>query len=206
MTEYKDYGFETEEPAHTFSYLTDAMLSVIGENKQQAILDIGCGNGYFAKYLIEKGFDVYGTDASVKGIAIAKRSHPDRFFVQDISSGSLPEELNNIKFDVIISTEVIEHLYDPEGFIVFCKNVLGSSGEMIISTPYHGYFKNLFLSAFNRWDTHMNPLWYGGHIKLWSKKTLTKAFTNAGFKVTAFKGCGRIPYFWKSMIIKASLN
>jgi 2-polyprenyl-3-methyl-5-hydroxy-6-metoxy-1,4-benzoquinol methylase len=182
------------------------MLAMIGKNRQQTILDVGCGNGYLANYLIAKGFNVYGTDASEKGIAIAKQSHPDRFFVQDLSTGSLPVELSNLKFDVIISTEVIEHLYDPEGFISFCGKALEPSGELIISTPYHGYLKNLLLSIYDKWDTHMNPLWYGGHIKLWSKNTLTTALTNAGFKFVAFKGCGRIPYFWKSMIIKAKLD
>jgi hypothetical protein len=64
----------------------------------------------------------------------------------------------------------------------------------------------LFLSIFNKWDSHANPLWLGGHIKLWSAKTLGKLLTDAGFTVTNFKGCGRTPYFWKSMIIKAKLR
>jgi 2-polyprenyl-3-methyl-5-hydroxy-6-metoxy-1,4-benzoquinol methylase len=101
---------------------------------------------------------------------------------------------------------VIEHLYDPEGFINFCKKVLKNDGELIISTPYHGYLKNLSLSLFNKWDSHLSPGWHGGHIKFWSRVTLTDILTNAGFTVTAFKGCGRIPYFWKSMIIKAKLS
>ena len=61
------------------------------------------------------------------------------------------------------------------------------------------------LSIFNKWDSHMNPLWLGGHIKLWSKKSLTKILTDAGFTIINFKGCGRVPYFWMSMIIKAKL-
>ena len=79
-------------------------------------------------------------------------------------------------------------------------------GELIITTPYHGYLKNLTLSILNKWDSHMDPLWLGGHIKLWSKKTLTQALRNAGFEVVNFIGCGRVPYFWKSMMIKAKLS
>ncbi len=52
----------------------------------------------------------------------------------------------------------------------------------------------------------MNPLWLGGHIKQWSKKTLTKILTDAGFTIIDFKGCGRFPHFWMSMIIKAKLT
>ncbi len=62
------------------------------------------------------------------------------------------------------------------------------------------------LSVFDKWDKHHSPTWHGGHIKFWSKNTLSQLLTNSGFKVTDFKGCGRFPYFWKSMMIKAELN
>jgi 2-polyprenyl-3-methyl-5-hydroxy-6-metoxy-1,4-benzoquinol methylase len=206
MADYNDYGFEHAHQPHNFSYQLNALLRLIDKDKNKYILDLGCGNGYLVNYLIEHSYNAYGTDASEKGITIAKKQNPDRFFLQDLSADALPAQLQNIPFDTIISTEVIEHLYNPEAFINFCKQQLSSGGEIIITTPYHGYLKNLMLSVFNKWDSHMNPLWLGGHIKLWSKKTLTKVLTDAGFAVTAFKGCGRVPYFWKSMIIKATLN
>jgi 2-polyprenyl-3-methyl-5-hydroxy-6-metoxy-1,4-benzoquinol methylase len=204
MSEYVDYGYENDQAAHTFHYLYQPLLAML--NKSMTILDIGCGNGYLANYLIAQGFNVYGTDASEKGIVIANKTNPGRFFVQDLATDTLPAGLNDIKFDTIISTEVIEHLYNPETFINFCKRALAKNGTIIITTPYHGYLKNLGLSLFNKWDNHANPMWLGGHIKLWSKKTLSTFLTNAGFTVTQFKGCGRVPYFWKSMIIKARLN
>ncbi len=206
MTDYKDYGFNSAGPTHNFSYQLNDLVSLIDKTKNKYILDLGCGNGYLVNYLVKQGYNAYGTDASEKGIAIAKETNPDRFFVQDLSTDILPPQLQGVSFDTIISTEVIEHLYNPEAFINFCKHQLTQGGEIIISTPYHGYLKNLILSIFNKWDYHLNPLWLGGHIKMWSKKTLTKALTNAGFTVVNFRGCGRIPYFWKSMIIKARLS
>jgi 2-polyprenyl-3-methyl-5-hydroxy-6-metoxy-1,4-benzoquinol methylase len=205
MSNYTDYGFKNNQAAHTFHYLYTPLLSLI--NKEMTILDIGCGNGYLANYLIAEGYNVYGTDASVTGINIAKGTSPNRFFVQDLSTDQLPAELRHITFDTIISTEVIEHLYDPQKFIDTCKNILGETkGQLILTTPYHGYLKNLGLSLFNKWDSHADPMWLGGHIKLWSKQTLSKLLTHSGFTVTGFKGCGRIPWFWKSMIITARLN
>jgi 2-polyprenyl-3-methyl-5-hydroxy-6-metoxy-1,4-benzoquinol methylase len=206
MTEYKDYGFHNSDITHNFHYLQQPLIALLNKDQNQCILDLGCGNGYLVNHLINLGYNAYGTDASEKGIVIARTTNADRFFVQDLSSGELPAELQNLKFDTIISTEVIEHLYDPERFIDLCKQILNDKGEIIISTPYHGYLKNLTISLFNKWDTHINPLWLGGHIKLWSRKTLSRLLTNAGFSVTTFKGCGRVPYFWKSMIIKAKLS
>ncbi|HTK18836.1 MAG TPA: class I SAM-dependent methyltransferase [Mucilaginibacter sp.] len=205
MAEYKDYGYTNNEPSHTFFYLHDALLSMINKDKNRCILDLGCGNGHLVRYLIKQGYNAYGTDASENGITIAKKDYPDRFFLQDLSTDQLPDQLQNLKFDTIVSTEVIEHLYNPDGFIEFCKQTLQKNGELIISTPYHGYVKNLLLSILGKWDSHHDPNWYGGHIKFWSKKTLSKLLNSKGFVITGFKGCGRAPYFWKSMIIKAEL-
>jgi hypothetical protein len=36
---------------------------------------------------------------------------------------------------------------------------------LIITTPYHGYLKNIALSVSVKFDHHVNPLWDGGHIK-----------------------------------------
>lgn len=206
MAQYKDYGYTHSKPRHTFKYLMEPLLSLLDKEKNHGILDLGCGNGYLVNYLLKDGYNAYGTDASEEGIAIAKQEQPDRFFVQDLSTGKLPEELQKISFDTILSTEVIEHLYDPDGFIDFCKASLPKGGELIISTPFHGYLKNIGLSIFNKWDTHMDPNWHGGHIKMWSKATLSKLLIKKGFTIVEFKGCGRVPYFWKSMIIKAKLS
>lgn len=205
MSDYKDYGYQADTMTHNFTYMLQPLLSLLDKSKNACILDMGCGNGFLVNYLISQGYNAYGTDASEKGIAIAKQTHPHRFFVQDLSTDKLPDELQSLKFDSIISTEVIEHLYDPAGFIEQCKQILGDSGTIILSTPYHGYLKNVMLGLFNKWDTHIDPLWVGGHIKMWSKATLTKLLTNGGFTVTNFKGTGRLPYFWKSMIIEAKL-
>jgi 2-polyprenyl-3-methyl-5-hydroxy-6-metoxy-1,4-benzoquinol methylase len=206
MTEYKDYGFQNSNATHNLGYQLTPLLGLLDKSKNKCIIDLGCGNGYLVNYLIEQGYNAYGTDASEKGIVIAKKINKDRFYVQDLSSDKLPEPLQNILFDTIISTEVVEHLYDPESFMAFCRNNLQPNGEIIITTPYHGYLKNLTLSIFNKWDSHMDPFWLGGHIKLWSKKTLSKLLTDKGFTVVSFTGCGRLPYFWKSMIIKARLS
>jgi len=205
MADYKDYGYTNNQPSHTFFYLHDGLFSMLNKDKNRCILDLGCGNGHLVSYLVKQGYDAYGTDASENGIAIAKKDYPDRFFVQDLSTDQLPVGLQKLKFDTIISTEVIEHLYNPDSFIEFCKNALQRNGELIISTPYHGYWKNLLLAILGKWDTHHDPNWHGGHIKFWSKDSLSKLLINKGFAITEFKGCGRAPYFWKSMIIKAKL-
>jgi len=62
---------------------------------------------------------------------------------------------------------------------------------------------NLVLALTNKWDAHLNPLWDGGHIKLWSRKTLSQLLNEADFCVVRFIGAGRVPFVWKSMIMVA---
>jgi len=207
MSAYKDHHFHSEKPSYLWHYIQQPLLSLLSKDKNTCILDLGCGNGYFVKYLIAQGFNAYGIDASTEGIAIAQKTHPDRFFIQDLSENNLPGPIRNLQFDTIISTEVIEHLYNPFTFMALCKDILSKTqGELIISTPYHGYLKNLMLSIFNKWDVHTNPVAVGAHIKFWSKATLSRLLTDSGFTVTDFIGCGRYPYMWKSMIIKAEIR
>ncbi|WP_410219992.1 class I SAM-dependent methyltransferase [Pedobacter sp.] len=206
MSEYKDYGFHNNENSHTHNYLLKPILNLIS-TKNTPVLDLGCGNGSFANELIKNDFDVYGTDASEQGIKLANQINPDRFFIQDLSSDQLPVQLQRIPFKTIVSTEVIEHLYAPRTFVSFAKKILlkNGGGEFIVSTPYHGYLKNLTIALTNKMDSHINPLWDGGHIKIWSRKTLTALLKEQGFQVTHFKGCGRFPYLWKSMVIRATI-
>lgn len=201
-TSYKDYGYQTAGLGWAHAYLLPHLRSMLGQTRG-AVLDLGCGNGAIARALIAQGYDVYGVDASESGIAIADAESPGRFFVLDVASGELPTELAGKRFDVVISTEVIEHLYDPRGFIAFARRILASGGDFIVSTPYHGYLRNLAMAVTGKLDDHFTVLWDGGHIKFFSRNTLEQMLREQGFEVTGFAGAGRLPYLWKSMLVKA---
>jgi len=113
--------------------------------------------------------------------------------------------LNNLAtepFDLVYSVEVIEHLYDPRSFMAGCFAATKPGGRFICTTPYHGYLKNLAISVVGGWDKHASPLFDGGHIKLFSRKTLASLMTEAGFDRITFHGSGRYPYLWKSMVMQ----
>lgn len=202
---YKDYGYQSNQPSHTFAYLMAPLRALLGP-PGGPILDLGCGNGAVARELLRSGYDVYGVDASETGIAQARQEWPDRFFVVDLSCDGLPPEISAVSFSVAISPEVIEHLYDPRALLRTARHVLPQGGRLIISTPYHGYLKNLALAISGKLDGHFTVLWDGGHIKFFSKRTLEQMLLDQGFAPNHFRGADRFPYLWKSMLIEALLQ
>lgn len=104
-------------------------------------------------------------------------------------------------FNVVISLEVVEHLYKPSDLVECMHRALKAGGHAVVSTPYHGYFKNLALSVANKWDSHHHPERVGGHIKFWSRSSLTSLFERGGLRAVEFRGAGRVPYAWNSMVM-----
>jgi 2-polyprenyl-3-methyl-5-hydroxy-6-metoxy-1,4-benzoquinol methylase len=169
--------------------------------KGASLFDLGCGNGAVTAYCKNLGYRVRGIDASVDGIEQARRAHPDIPFDQ----ASAYEDLVGVygQFDVILSLEVVEHLYSPRQYAATLYNLCKVDGVAIVSTPYHGYWKNLALALSGKLDTHFTALWDYGHIKFWSVKTLGILLTEAGFRDLRFYRVGRLPLFAKSMIVVA---
>jgi|ERR1017187_8360262 2-polyprenyl-3-methyl-5-hydroxy-6-metoxy-1,4-benzoquinol methylase len=168
------------------------------------VLDLGCGNGSLSHELSKLGFEVYGVDRSDSGIQIAREAFPQvQFSLGDVEEDLSPDPFQAGSFDVVVSTEVVEHLYRPRQLIQNAFRLLKPSGHFIVSTPYHGWFKNVVLALSGKMDNHFTALWDGGHIKFWSRETLSGLLTEKGFMDLRFVGAGRVPYIWKSMILIA---
>ena len=197
-----EYHYGSAEAPHTKAYLWRHIISLCTELGARRVVDIGCSNGALCRELASRGYEVVGCEPSADGVRFAQSAAPELVFHQ-IEVDDEPAVVGNESFDVAIATEVIEHVVRPRKLLLFAKQVLLPGGHLIISTPYHGYLKNLVLALTNNWDTHLNPFWDGGHIKVWSRKTLSQLLNEGGFRIVRFIGAGRVPFLWKSMIMVA---
>jgi len=165
----------------------------------RSICDLGCGNGHISGRLAALGYHVTGVDASASGIQIAQRAYPGIEFVHALIDG----DLNVGQFDLVVSSDVIEHLYRPSDLLEAALALLKPGGQLLLGTPYHGYLKNLILAATGKMDAHFSALHDGGHIKFFSVSTLSKLMRAHQFDDLSFTFYGRAPRLWKNMICHA---
>ena len=205
---HRNYGWKDAEHTAAHDYTLPAVLKeVMGISAELRrplqILDLGCGNGSATSQLTKLGHFVMGVDASQDGIDIARSRKPDAHFAV---CSIYEDELRRIvtePMDCVVSLDVIEHLFYPTRLLEQSFQILKAGGHLIISTPYHGYLKNLAISFANGWDRHFDVHKDGGHIKFFSERTLGRMARDVGFSNLRFSKVGRLPGIWKSMIMVA---
>jgi 2-polyprenyl-6-hydroxyphenyl methylase/3-demethylubiquinone-9 3-methyltransferase len=199
------YAYEDGDLNPSHDYLLPSLLQILASlgipQDRKRIFELGCGNGAVAEVLTRHGYQVTGVDVSSQGVEQAQRRHPHLSLQRGSAYDRLTEAYG--QFPVVISLEVVEHLYAPRLFARTLFDLVEPRGTVIVSTPYHGYWKNLALALTGRLDHHFTALWDHGHIKFWSMATMKQLLQEAGFRSISFRRVGRIPALAKSMIVIA---
>ena len=133
------------KPLHNFnplriSYLKDNIIKTFNIQKKDKILsgikilDIGCGGGLLCEPMSRLGAEVFGMDASEKNIEVAK-IHAKKNNLNIKYFCSSPEKFrSDLKFDVILNMEIIEHVEDVDLFLKSCSKFLRKDGIMFVAT------------------------------------------------------------------------
>ena len=133
------------KPLHNFnplriSYIKDNIIKSFNIQKKDKILsgvkilDIGCGGGLLCEPMSRLGAEVFGMDASEKNIEVAK-IHAKKSNLNIKYFCSSPEKFkSNLKFDVILNMEIVEHVEDVDLFLKSCTKFLKKNGIMFVAT------------------------------------------------------------------------
>jgi len=141
--------------------------------KGSYILDLGCGPGNIAKFLIaqEKDYKILGVDLSVNMLQVARQYVPtEQFICADIRHLELER-----KFDAVIISFCIIHLDDNETNELFRKtyNLLNDEGYLYISFMHGG------VSGFEKASFSENELFFN----YFCPNEIEKALINLGFLI-----------------------
>ena len=108
-------------------------LEMLVKDKESAkILEIGSGLGYLTYSMLQAGYNATGMDVSATAVASARDTFGDHFICRDLYeyAGLFPES-----YDIVVLTQVIEHVINPLNFIEAVLKLLKPGGRAIITTP-----------------------------------------------------------------------
>ena len=139
----------------------------VGTSDPKNIMEIGCGNGFILKGLMEfKNYNLCGADIHIQGLKHCKERLPDMDFIQ-LDATQMPFENN---FDAIGAFDVLEHIDDDISVIKNIHKALKPHGHFLISVPQYQWM----------WS-HMDDI--DQHKRRYARKELNDKLTQNGFDV-----------------------
>jgi len=115
----------------------NAILNILKLDHTAKILEVGSGLGYFTYALRKEGYNAYGLDISKESTHIAKINYGNYYLCEDLFKYA---ETHSESYDVLIMTEVIEHINEPKSFIQASKCMIKKGGSIIITTPNKSFY------------------------------------------------------------------
>lgn len=142
------------------------------DRRRARLLEVGSGLGYLTYSLDRAGYDVRGVELSSIAVADATREFGDLYRCRDASTLAQEGE----RFEVILLTQVIEHVADPTSFIRNLAALLAPRGVILVATPNKRFAPN----RASRWLTDLPPV----HLWWFTKDAFRKMAEGAGYSVS----------------------
>jgi 2-polyprenyl-3-methyl-5-hydroxy-6-metoxy-1,4-benzoquinol methylase len=181
-------------PAH--ARLREAfLLERLGSAREHSghpprVLDVGCGEGYFAAVLERAGAEVLAIDVAEEPLRRAQALNPELDVLLVKPEGTWP--LADAGFDLIWAGETIEHVADTSRWLSEIRRVLRSGGTLALSTPDHGPLSMLSLALRGHArDTHFDPR--SDHLRFYTRRTLAALLADYGFADVAVRPAAGLP-------------
>jgi SAM-dependent methyltransferase len=190
---YKNKYFQTPKGSYESSYTDEELiyfrnkalvaLHVLSNNDKitKSLLDIGTGEGFFAKYFYENKWEVRTIDYSNYGM---KTQNPE--LLSTLKQGDMftliDEELvQNNSYGFINLSNVVEHVIDPVELLKKIKSILLDDGVVRISVPndYSNFQKYLLKKGFSTQSWFVPP----EHLHYFSFDSLTCLLKHLGYEV-----------------------
>lgn len=169
-----------DESNYVYRDIVKMIDECLGKNKikNKKVLDYGCGAGTLSFYMSSKGISVVGVDISNDAVKMCKQNAA-QFNLKNIdfiNSGKIPRKIKRVKFDLIICSEVIEHVDADTKLIRGLAGLLKNNGSIIITTP--SINAPLYrMGLLNEFDKRV------GHLRRYSEEGLLRKIKLSGLKV-----------------------
>lgn len=163
------------------------------------ILEVGCGRGFYENLLttLYPIIEITGIDTNKNYVELAKEQNKNKgakFLTADGMSIPFPDRI----FDVVIATEVLEHVENDLGLLQEIKRVIKRNGLFILSVPVKNYPimwdpLNWLLEKLTGRHVSKDIWWLAGiwadHVRLYNEDELTHKLSIAGWKIEKVDRC-----------------
>ncbi len=172
-----------------------SLTNLTTARKINSILDVGCGEGFTLNRLKQRGIGqiLAGVEYSKTAIELGRKAYPDIKIIQ----GSIYElPYKNNSFDLVLCTEVLEHLDKPQDALKELIRV--SKKYLIISVPNEPFFMLAQLIRGKNWSRLGNDI---EHIQHWTMFSFPKFVKrNSGTKIRIL--AKRYPFAWTMLLLE----
>lgn len=177
------HKYANKNPIHRLALgrFYDAMAKEIGILNPESVLDFGCGEGFLVDQLAERNVTLAnycGVDLREDALTAARTRHAD---VEFVNANIFDWPNDERQFDLVIASEVMEHLIEPETFLPRLASLAKS--HVLLTVPHEPWFQisNLVRGRdFIRLGNHPE------HINHWNLKTFQDFVSNDLKVVKAF--------------------
>jgi 2-polyprenyl-3-methyl-5-hydroxy-6-metoxy-1,4-benzoquinol methylase len=152
------------------------------------VLEVGCGSGLFGKNLIEtQNCIVYGIEPHFESYLLAKQNLT--VALNSVFDEEIEVKLQDMKFDVILFNDVLEHILNPEFALQLAKKFLNKNGVVVASIPNIRYYPHLLEVLFEKdWLYRESGTLDKTHVKFFTSKSMRRLFNSEGYDVIDHQG------------------
>jgi ubiquinone/menaquinone biosynthesis C-methylase UbiE len=163
--------------------------------REDRALDLGCGDGAFTELLAKAVAEVVGADVAQSALRRARAHNPSLEFRLVPIDGPLPFDDN--AFELVWSSEVIEHVADTARWLSEARRVLVPGGRLLLTTPNHARLA----IAVRGVERYSEPL--GDHLHLYTRRSLTEVLHEFGFADVGVRAVGGAPGLRRLLLARA---
>jgi 2-polyprenyl-3-methyl-5-hydroxy-6-metoxy-1,4-benzoquinol methylase len=145
------------------------------------VLDIGCGEGFFAAELAQSGNRITGIDDRVT----PAKPVFERYFAADLDGGIAPviEQLEGRRFDRVLLLDVLEHLKRPEQILEQCHAAVKREGLVVVSLPNVANITTRLMLLSGRFEYQQRGILDKTHLRFYTRKTAGRLLEENGYEI-----------------------
>lgn len=148
-----------------------------GDGRGKTLLDVGCALGFLLHAARDEGYEPHGVELSAYAAREAEKDFPGRVVCGTLEEARLPDA----RFDVVVLSDLIEHIPEPRAFLGEVRRVLRPGGRLLIVTPDIGSVSARVMGR--RWFHRKIE-----HVHYYTRHSLGNLLRREGFRPSRVAG------------------